>query len=320
MRYWPHVAIFAERFAYYSMLAILLFFLIHPAGHGLARTEATAVISALKAGIIVLPLFGGIVVDRLLGFRSASIAGAGLFAAGYAMLAVAPLPPLVALSVIALAHGIFRPAIYASTPASWSGSLDAAFLLVVVAVNAAAYVGAYAAGAAIQLVPLRIAVAIPALATLIALVAAFRLPRHAEPALRPTAPDGLPRAVLILGAVVILQLVVGLATGSSEYPIAALLALPLVVALAIWLQMRATLGARFTERLIFVGVALLIAGLALRPLTGTAAAVASAVGTAMLTGVAYSLIVQRVAPNRRGTWIGGWQTITAAAAAATGIR
>ena len=76
-----------ERFGFYTMLAIFLLYLdeyFHFQSKG-------QLYGAFLALVYFTPVFGGLVADRLLGFRKTIIAGALLMAAGYGAMAI-PLP------------------------------------------------------------------------------------------------------------------------------------------------------------------------------------------------------------------------------------
>ena len=74
-----------ERFSYYGMRALLIFYMIKGfLGYG--DSDAYAVYGAYTALVYMTPFFGGMLADRLLGARRSVIFGAILMAAGEAML------------------------------------------------------------------------------------------------------------------------------------------------------------------------------------------------------------------------------------------
>ncbi len=77
-----------ERFSYYGMRALLVFYMIKGfLGYG--DDDAYAVYGAYTALVYMTPFFGGMLADRLLGARRAVILGGLLMAAGQALLMIA---------------------------------------------------------------------------------------------------------------------------------------------------------------------------------------------------------------------------------------
>ena len=97
-----------ERFSYYGMRALLVLFLVSDiAEGGWEWTNAEAgQLYALYTGLVyVTPIFGGLLADKLLGYRKAVVVGAILMTAGHASMA--------------MDTPIFLPIIFTPTP--WSG-------------------------------------------------------------------------------------------------------------------------------------------------------------------------------------------------------
>ena len=74
-----------ERFGYYTMLAIFILFL--QAKFGMNAEEAGRVYGTFLFGIYFLPLLGGIIADKLLGFSKTITLGIVLMIGGYFLLA-----------------------------------------------------------------------------------------------------------------------------------------------------------------------------------------------------------------------------------------
>jgi len=109
------VAFFAnmgERFGYYTMLAIFTLFL--QAKYGYSAATATQIFSIFLAAVYFMPLFGGIIADKVLGYGKTISIGLVVMFIGYSLLAVPSAQngglPLVltALAVIALGTGLFK--------------------------------------------------------------------------------------------------------------------------------------------------------------------------------------------------------------------
>lgn len=109
------VAFFAnmgERFGYYTMLAIFTLFL--QAKYGYSAATATQIFSIFLAAVYFMPLFGGILADKVLGYGKTISIGLLVMFTGYLLLAI----PLISngglwlvitgLSVIAIGTGLFK--------------------------------------------------------------------------------------------------------------------------------------------------------------------------------------------------------------------
>jgi POT family proton-dependent oligopeptide transporter len=98
-----------ERFSYYGMRALLVFYMIK----GFMRygdTEAYAVYGAYTALVYMTPFFGGMLADRVLGARRAVILGGLLMAAGHLMMTIENnWAFFTALSLLICGNGFFKP-------------------------------------------------------------------------------------------------------------------------------------------------------------------------------------------------------------------
>jgi POT family proton-dependent oligopeptide transporter len=79
-----------ERYSFYSMMAILTLYMNEALHFDVARVGR--VYGAYTAGVYFLPLFGGLVADRLIGFNRAVIIGGVLMMLGHLVLGVEALP------------------------------------------------------------------------------------------------------------------------------------------------------------------------------------------------------------------------------------
>jgi len=109
------VAFFAnmgERFGYYTMIAIFVLFL--QAKYGFEYAIASQYFGIFLACIYFLPLFGGIIADRLLGYGKTISLGLIVMFMGYMMIAIPTtmdggLPLIIAgLAVISIGTGLFK--------------------------------------------------------------------------------------------------------------------------------------------------------------------------------------------------------------------
>ncbi len=109
------VAFFAnmgERFGYYTMIAIFVLFL--QAKYGFEYAIASQYFGIFLACVYFLPLFGGIIADRLLGYGKTISLGLIVMFTGYLMIAIPTsmdggLPLIIAgLAVISIGTGLFK--------------------------------------------------------------------------------------------------------------------------------------------------------------------------------------------------------------------
>jgi POT family proton-dependent oligopeptide transporter len=109
------VAFFAnmgERFGYYTMLAIFSLFI--QAKYGFTAAETTQTFAIFLAAVYFMPLVGGFLADRFLGYGRTISIGLVVMFAGYGLLAIpsgmdtGPALVFVALGVIALGTGLFK--------------------------------------------------------------------------------------------------------------------------------------------------------------------------------------------------------------------
>lgn len=139
-----------ERFSFYGMRALLVFYLVRH--FQLAESDAVGVYASYAGLLYLTPIIGGYVADRILGLRTAVIAGALLMTAGqFTMtfegsgLAVVYL----ALALIAVGNGLFKPSLSTLLGALYDKSdsrRDAGFTLFFMGVNVGAAAAALVCG------------------------------------------------------------------------------------------------------------------------------------------------------------------------------
>jgi POT family proton-dependent oligopeptide transporter len=97
-----------EKFSYYGMRAILVYYMIKALHFGVAK--ASLIYGLYTALVYFTPILGGIVADRWMGKRRAVVVGGLIMAAGHFMLTFEPLfyP---ALAAIALGNGLYLPSL-----------------------------------------------------------------------------------------------------------------------------------------------------------------------------------------------------------------
>jgi POT family proton-dependent oligopeptide transporter len=105
-----------ERFGYYLMLGIFSLYMIESKssffpGMGLSRMEAADIYGTYLALVYLTPFFGGLIADRLIGYRKAIYIGGALMAAGYIGLSIpnSMMAFYLSLLLIILGNGMFKP-------------------------------------------------------------------------------------------------------------------------------------------------------------------------------------------------------------------
>ena len=105
-----------ERFGFYLMLGIFTLYMIAGSGEkfaGLGMTEkhAADIYGSYLALVYLTPFFGGLLADRILGYRRAIIMGGILMATGYLLLAIpgSMVAFYIALLFIIFGNGLFKP-------------------------------------------------------------------------------------------------------------------------------------------------------------------------------------------------------------------
>ena len=98
-----------ERFSYYGMRALLLFYMLKGfLGYG--DSDAYTVYGAYTALVYMTPFFGGMIADRLLGPRRAVVLGGSFMAAGHLMMTIEnQLAFFTALALLIAGNGFFKP-------------------------------------------------------------------------------------------------------------------------------------------------------------------------------------------------------------------
>ncbi len=102
-----------ERFGYYLMIGIFLLYMTDAQKGGLSmeRANASDIFGTFIALVYLTPFLGGLLADRLLGYRRSIIIGGILMGTGYLLLAFSNnmLSFYTALGVMILGNGFFKP-------------------------------------------------------------------------------------------------------------------------------------------------------------------------------------------------------------------
>ena len=136
-----------ERFSFYGMRALLVLFLITAldgGGWGWSRENA-AILYAWYTGLVYLtPLFGGIIADRIIGYKAAVVVGALLMTLGHASLAFETQFSFYAgLVLLVLGNGFFKANISSMVGGLYKDDTkkDGAYTIFYMGINAGAFLG-----------------------------------------------------------------------------------------------------------------------------------------------------------------------------------
>ncbi len=100
-----------ERFGFYLMLGILFLYMTgNDGGLGFDKAKANDIYGTYIALVYLTPFIGGLLADRIFGYRKTIVFGGALMGVGYLTLAVpGPTPFYVALALIIIGNGFFKP-------------------------------------------------------------------------------------------------------------------------------------------------------------------------------------------------------------------
>lgn len=127
-----------ERFSYYGMRALLVFYMIK-GFLGYQDTRAYAIYGAYTSMVYLTPYFGGLLADQVIGSRRAVILGGLLMAAGHLLMTIeTPVAFFGALSLLIVGNGFFKPNISTMVGALYpegSRRRDAGFTIFYMGIN-----------------------------------------------------------------------------------------------------------------------------------------------------------------------------------------
>ena len=100
-----------ERFSFYSMLALFTLYLRDPVeGFGWTAAEATGLYANYLMFVYASPLIGGLIADKLTGYRKAVMIGGLFFIAGHGLLSIPAMWAVyAALTCLVIGNGFFKP-------------------------------------------------------------------------------------------------------------------------------------------------------------------------------------------------------------------
>ena len=137
-----------ERFSYYGMRALFVLFLISSisdGGFGWAKADALSLYGTYTMGVYLTPVLGGLIADKLLGYRWAVILGALIMTLGHASMAVeTPLFFYIGIGCLMVGNGLFKPnmtSIISYMYKNHEEKKDGAYSIFYMGVNAGAFLG-----------------------------------------------------------------------------------------------------------------------------------------------------------------------------------
>jgi POT family proton-dependent oligopeptide transporter len=136
-----------ERFGYYLMIGIFFLYVTDTeAGLGMARKDAADIYGTFIAFVYLTPFLGGLLADRVLGYRKAITIGGSLMGLGYLGLAMPGLTAFyLSLFLIILGNGFFKPNISTLlgnlySDQQYSGLKDSGYNIFYMGINIGAFI------------------------------------------------------------------------------------------------------------------------------------------------------------------------------------
>ncbi|UKN01741.1 peptide MFS transporter [Paracrocinitomix mangrovi] len=144
-----------ERFSYYGMRALLVLYLVEEItspnpGLGWNKEDAGSLYGTYTMLVYITPILGGIIADKILGFRKAITVGAILMSLGHFSLAFEPLPAFyLGLGLIIIGNGFFKPnisSIVGQLYPEGSTKKDSGYTIFYQGINVGAFLGSILCG------------------------------------------------------------------------------------------------------------------------------------------------------------------------------
>jgi len=137
-----------ERFSYYGMRALFVLFLISSitdGGWGWERKEALQLYGIYTGLVYLTPIFGGLIADKLIGFRKAVMLGALIMTIGHTCMAFENATFFyIGLGCLIIGNGLFKPNISSIVGQLYTHhpeKKDAAYTIFYMGINAGAFLG-----------------------------------------------------------------------------------------------------------------------------------------------------------------------------------
>ena len=138
-----------ERFSYYGMRALLVLFLtasMMDGGYGWERKDALELYALYTGLVYFTPLIGGMIADKITGYRKAVVLGALIMAIGHGCMAIEAIPTFfyAGLTCLIIGNGLFKPNISSIVGQLYEGDegkKDSAYTIFYMGINAGAFLG-----------------------------------------------------------------------------------------------------------------------------------------------------------------------------------
>lgn len=136
-----------ERFGYYLMIGIFTFYLKDTVdGFGMSEADSSDLYGTFIAFVFLTPFVGGLLADRVLGYRKSITIGGIMMGIGYCLMAIHDLSTLyIAMLLVILGNGFFKPNISTllgnlyNTP-EYKSKKDAGYNIFYMGINIGAFV------------------------------------------------------------------------------------------------------------------------------------------------------------------------------------
>ncbi len=144
-----------ERFSYYGMRALLVLYLISEVssdnpGLGWSKSSASELYGWYTMFVYITPIVGGILADKIFGFRKAILIGAILMTLGHVSLAFEPMPAFyLGLFLLVVGNGFFKPnisSIVGQLYEEGSEKKDSGYTIFYQGINVGAFLGSILCG------------------------------------------------------------------------------------------------------------------------------------------------------------------------------
>ncbi len=140
-----------ERFGYYLMIGIFTLYLKDAEkGFALSEQEASDLYGTFIALVFLTPFIGGLLADRVLGYRKAITIGGILMGIGYCLMAIHSLNALyIAMTFIIIGNGFFKPNISSMVGQLYKkgdSKIDAAYTIFYMGINTGGALGPIVCG------------------------------------------------------------------------------------------------------------------------------------------------------------------------------
>lgn len=217
-----------ERFSYYGMRAILLYYLtdaVADGGLGIDDRTGLALVSIYGTSVYLLSVVGGWLADRVIGSRRSTLYGGVIIAAGHVALALpAATMSYVGIALVALGTGLLKPNVSSMVGELYArddSRRDSAFSIFYMGINIGSFTAPFLVGAARSWGGYHAGFLVAAVGMAIALVFFVaggkylgRAGGAAPNPIRPEEKAGLVRGLLVLvGAIVVVALIAAVVSG-----------------------------------------------------------------------------------------------------------